>query len=256
MFFDREPIANSDDLPVLYPADEFASPTRSTVPLLSLLHGTEVWRQVLVEVGMPEHQTAVHLEYTVRSPQGRGKPSHTDVMLIAGDRACAIEAKWTEPPYPTVREWLGPEPYAPNREAVLNGWLSLLQPHASRDLSFLDVENVTYQTVHRAASACAAGNSPSLAYLLFTPEPDGSPADTRHLREGLKRLAIALGSPSSFALRLIEVEVLPTSAFHRISTLPKGSRETDVMVRAALQGPPLFEFTGYCMHHLPENTFA
>ena len=257
IYFDRRRVADLHELLACLPARELASPTRSTVPLLSLLlQGTEVWRQILTEVGAPDQEAAVHLEYTVRSPQGRGKASHTDVMLIAGEQACAIEAKWTEPAYPTVREWLGPEPSAPNREAVLNGWISLLQPFANRDLSLREVQNVTYQTLHRAASACAAGRSPSLAYLLFTPRPDGLPSDAGHLRAGLEQLAAALGSPADFPLRLIEVEVRPTAAFGSISGLRKGEPATGDMVRAALKGSPLFDFVRYRTYRYPENTLA
>jgi hypothetical protein len=255
--FDREPVSNPGELLTRYSADEFTSATRSTVPLLSLLrHGGEVWREILAELGMPEHDTAVHLEYTVRSPQGRGKPSHTDAMLIAGNRACAIEAKWTEPPYAAVQKWLGAEPYSSNKLAVLNGWLSLLQPHATRDLRIHDVLDVTYQALHRAASACAAGDSPALAYLVFTPRPDGLPVAVSHLREGLQRLAAGLGSPSNFPLWLIEVKVRPTPAFDRIAQLPKGIPDTGGMVREALSGSPLFEFMGHHLYRLLETSVA
>jgi hypothetical protein len=251
--FDREPVSNPGELLTRYSADEFTSATRSTVPLLSLLrHGGEVWREILAELEMPEQDTVVHLEYTVRSPQGRGKPSHTDAMLIAGNRACAIEAKWTEPPYATVQKWLGAEPYSSNKLAVLNGWLSLLQPHATRDLRPNEILNVTYQTLHRAASACAVGNSSALAYLVFTPDSSGIPTDVAHLWDGLARLSTALGSPAGFPLRLIEVEIRPTLPFARISRLPKGNSDTGASVRDALHGPPLFDFVGFHIQHVTQ----
>jgi hypothetical protein len=256
IFFDQQRIEELHDLPRLYPSDEFASPTRSTVPLLSLvLHGTETWRQILREVGMPERETAVHLEYKVRSPAGRGNASHTDAMLIAGSQACAIEAKWTEPAYATVRDWLGADASL-NRQAFLNGWLSLLQPHATREMSLSSVANLTYQTLHRAASACAAGGKPTLAYLAFTPGPHGGPAESSHLRDSLEQLAAALGSGASLSLWLIEVETRPTAAFEQISRLPKGDPLTGAEVRAALQGSPLFEFIGCHLHRYSEHTIT
>ena len=233
-----------------YGPGEFSSPTRSTVPLLSLLwHGGELWQSIVAELGMKAGEAAVHLEYTVAPPLGRGRASHTDAMLIAGDRACAMEAKWTEPAYKTVGEWLDAKPGQANRRTVLTGWLSLLQPYATRELHADDFREVTYQTVHRAASACsAAGRWPGLAYLLFTPRPDGLPADAGHLREGLGRLASALGHPAGFPLRLAEVEARPTAAVESICTLPKGKPSTGRAVRRALREAPLFTFPEYRMH--------
>lgn len=98
--------------------------------------------------------------------------------------------------------------------------------------------------VHRAASACAAGPSAMLAYLLFTPQPDGVPTDTRFLRSGLARLAAAMGGSSAFPIHVIEVAIRPTAAFERIRMLKKGETATGEAVRAALLGPPLFEFEG------------
>ena len=254
IFFDRRPLADIQNALTFFKGREFKSPERSTVPLLSLLtHGAEMWQQILAELELPESEIAVHLEYTVRPPQGNGNASHTDVMLIAGRRACAVEAKWTEPPYPTVGKWLGAEPYSLNKLAVLNGWLSLLQPHGNRNLQLHDFLDVTYQTVHRAASACAAGDSAGLAYLVFTPRADGYPAEMGHLRGSLERLAVALGAPDNFPLRLLEVELRPTPAFARIAALPKGQPQTGVEVQNALHGPPLFEFTGFKVHRLPET---
>ena len=45
------------------------------------------------------------------------------------------------------------------------------------------------------------------------------------------------------------------SAF-TFSRLRKGDAATGEIVRAALQGPPLFEFGAYRVHRYPENTFA
>jgi hypothetical protein len=65
-----------------------------------------------------------------------------------------------------------------------------------------------------------------------------------------------LGSGANFPLRLIEVEIRPTVAFEQISRLPKGDPVTGAQVRAALQGPPLFQFIRYHIHRYPENTTA
>ena len=39
------------------------------------------------------------VEFTVDPPQGRGKASHTDIMIRSGPHALAIEAKWSEALY-------------------------------------------------------------------------------------------------------------------------------------------------------------
>jgi hypothetical protein len=185
----------------------------------------------------------VHLELTVGPVQGEGKPSHTDVMLIGNGIAVAVEAKWTEPPYSTVCEWIGKGRNQKNRRAVMSGWLSLLQPHAARELRLDTFLDATYQMVHRAASACAAGRRPSLAYLQFSPLPNGIEPNITQLQTKLSHLYDILGAPSAFPFFLIEVKLKATDAFHRISGLPKGSPKTAAMVRAVLLHAPLFEFT-------------
>lgn len=77
-----------------------------------------------------DHEIEVQLEFTVDPVKGKGKPSHTDLMLIGNDIAVAVEAKWTEPPSGTVEEWISEGVNSNNRLGVMRGWLSLLQPHA------------------------------------------------------------------------------------------------------------------------------
>ena len=111
----------------LYSKSEFASPTRSTIPLLTLLmHAPGTFREILSKIHFPDEYN-VTLEATVGPFGGRGTASHTDAMLTAGQDALAIEAKWTEPMYPTVRNWpkKGVTKTA-NQSAVLQGWLEVL----------------------------------------------------------------------------------------------------------------------------------
>jgi hypothetical protein len=90
--------------------------------------------------------------------------SHDDTYCLA------VEAKWTEPPYETVQDWLKKDKSKSdpsNREEVLSGWLGLLTPDVIASSFF----NCEYQMIHRAASArAAAANTakrPSLAYFKF-----------------------------------------------------------------------------------------
>jgi hypothetical protein len=59
-------------------------------------------------------------EYQVPPNRGRGKASHSDLMIGWDRAAAAIEAKWTEPEYELVSEWLGAKPTR-NRKEVLSG---------------------------------------------------------------------------------------------------------------------------------------
>lgn len=250
LYYNRTPVAGLGALVARYGSGALDSPTRSTVPLIALLRQGDVWRRLVADLGLEPDETEVHLEYTVAPPQGRGGVSHTDAMLIAGRRACAVEAKWTEPPYPTVKDWLVAARGSINRSKVLDGWLALLRPYASRELHADDFSDVAYQVVHRAASACAVTGSPSCSYLLFTPRPGGSPAGVDLLQGTLEVFASALGRPTGFPLRLIVVEARPTPAFEHIRALPKGEAATEQAVRRALLGEPIFSFPEYRVHNV------
>jgi hypothetical protein len=240
-FFDRQPPTSLDELLGRYKTKEFESATRSTVPLLSLLkHGDAIWERLLQKVGAAGAET--HFEFTVDPPQGSGTASHTDVMLVDGECAVAIEAKWTEPRYDEVSAWLRKCTDGKNRKSVLNGWLSLLQRQTTDRLAKEKFDSSVYQMLHRAASACAAGNFPTLVYVEFCPLPDGR-AVKCGLAGDLRKLHRLLGSPVTFPFWLAEVETKPTPAFEKISKLQKGCFETAETVRQALRGEPLFTFS-------------
>lgn len=243
LHFDRKPMRDFDDLLGRYASDEFASPFRSTVPLLSLIQDRpDVFSAILVACQI--HEPAdIHLEYTVRSPRGNGKPSHTDVIVRANDETLAIEAKWSEPLYQTVGKWLGESKVDHNRWKVMTGWLELLQPHATSRLIVDDFRGAVYQMVHRAASACSMSKRPNLAYLHFTPPPGRGAATADEYLADMTRLHDLLGNPAGFPFRLVDVQATPTAAFAAIAGLPKGSVETSDPVRRALRVGGLFEFT-------------
>ncbi|MGA2673630.1 MAG: hypothetical protein ABSE99_10425 [Terracidiphilus sp.] len=248
MYFDEEAAGGLDDLFRGYGSDEFASSTRSTVPLVSLLmHGGEAWNRIAGE--FTEEGCEAHLEYQVKPPKGRGTASHTDVMLIEGRHATAIEAKWTEPRYEEVGDWLRQGNSVTNRRDVMTGWLSLLSKHATRKLDVVAFSRAVYQMVHRAASACAAGN-PAMVYLQFSPLPDGNQPDIQRLKDDLIYLHGLLGVPIGLPFFLVEVEAKATARFAQILGLPKGSQSTADAVMNALREGPLFDFTGYHVHRL------
>lgn len=239
--FDRKPLFPMREALISYGQDEFTSPYRSTVPLLSWLrHERRMARSLFRGLGIVG-DPAIHLEYQVRPPQGRGNPSHTDLMVVAGGVALAVEAKWTEPPYSTIGEWL-PTVDPVNGPAVLDGWLGLLRPHAALPLDPAAFAPLTYQMVHRAASACFAGKEPVLAYLLFTPSPRPRTATAEGIGDQLAAFRGALGNPAGFPFFVVEVQTETTALFHAIA----GGQAGAPQVMAALEGDePLFAFGRY-----------
>lgn len=247
LYYDRHSVASIDNVLSYYGAKEFKSSTRSTVPLLSWLkHEPSSVFSLLNELGVPADYT-LHLEYTVKPPRGKGQASHTDLMVLAGARSLAIEAKWTEPRYETVSDWLNKGASPDNRLNVLTGWLHLLQSHSGNSLATADFSGAVYQMVHRAASACASGKSPRMAYLMFDPSPDPNTADKQTLLDDLNHLWNLLGNPRSFPFHFVKINLAPTAAFDQISALPKNSEETSQAVQRALLEERLFNFMGYAV---------
>jgi len=250
--FDREPVTDMESLIGRYRIREFQSPFRSTVPLLAIVRNSpSIVDQVLRDFGFSERAT-FHFEFRVKPPQGRGEASHTDLMVRQGDAQLGIEAKWTEPTYPTVSEWLQPNgAESANRRQVLAGWLNLIQPFASRSVAAEEVADVTYQTLHRAASACAGVERPQLAYLQFGVDSEQIELCREARLLDLGRLRDALGRPDQFPFRLIEIEIEPTSAFDGLRRLGKGEPKTGEAVRAALMSRSLFTVKSVSVHSLP-----
>lgn len=239
------PITTITQAVALYGGKEFESPTRSTIPLLSLLmHAPALFKEIVRQLDFPGEYD-VFLEYTVCPPKGRGKASHTDMMLKSGSNALALEAKWTEPMYDTVGKWLNAGKSTANRVAVLEGWLGLLQPHAMKPLCTGDFNAAIYQMVHRAASAATA-DAPRMAYFLFKPSPDDRAATPDEIYDELTSLWLRIGEPAQFPFYVVEIEAQPLDAYEPLRLLPKGEEATAEAVRAALQEPePLFDFHGY-----------
>ncbi len=165
LYFNRAPVADFDTLLEKYGPREFASPFRSTVPLFSLVKdGWPLFREILIRCDLPEN-AHLHFEYTQEVVRGKGMASHTDLMVCGRERSLAIEAKWTEPRYQTVAEWLtssktnlpshgeqDPEEKT-NREEVMAGWHELLQSRAPSLAPVEEFSKAIYQMVHRTASA-------------------------------------------------------------------------------------------------------
>jgi hypothetical protein len=170
--FQNRPVSSFKELVRSFPRDEFNSPARSTVPHLDYWRSLErKANEFTALLGEPHSsQFDLHFEYRVPVQAGRGKPSHTDLMLLSSELAVAIEAKFTEPPYEKISSWLRKPPEA-NREQVLSGWLGLINRQCGVSLTQDQVFDLPYQLVHRTASACAASRPHCrVVYQIFDPE--------------------------------------------------------------------------------------
>ena len=248
LFYDRTPIDKVDDALFYYKASDCASPTRSISSLSWLKHDKIMVGSVLNNLGMPADSN-LHLEYKVKPQQGNA--SHTDLMVISGTFSLAVEAKWTESRYETVGKWLSRSSKvhnANNKRDVITGWLDLLQNHTGHSYHIKSFSNVVYQMVHRAASACEAGSNPSMAYLVSTPLPKGTPANIQQIHADLTCLRSLLGKPTVLPFYLVEAHLSPTGAFNAIVSLTKADKATEQKVRAALSGNNrFFNFEKFCV---------
>lgn len=116
------------------------------------------------------NNASYYFEYPVSVKEGRGKASVTDLMIISGKYALALEAKWTEcnGNYEIIADWRK-KVSATNGEKVLNGWIKYISDYGC-DVCCSKIEEIPYQLVHRIASACAVaqnGRKAAVVYQLF-----------------------------------------------------------------------------------------
>jgi hypothetical protein len=184
-----------------YPRSEFDSPVRSTVPLLAFWQpGGSRILEFARALGAPLSDFAtLHFEYQVPVQAGTGKPSCTDLMILSDGAIVAIEAKFTEPRYEPVVNWLG-QPPAANRIQVLSGWFELLQRAGGKAVAAREVAHLPYQLIHRAASACHPPAARRwLVYQLFDPRDDALASYQRDMRSLVELLGPAFGVTCALA---------------------------------------------------------
>lgn len=254
VFFDQRPVENLDALLGMYARKAFASPYRSTVPLVCLFKDERRKFEEIAKACGGSGDLSVHFEYKVAAPGSGGGPSQSDAMVFGNSTALALEAKWTEPRYPSVARRLSSrvaslsakDParaagFAIAEQTAIKAWLNLLGRHSN----VLNIENSSqaiYQMVHRAASACGTSRAPSLAYLHFSPSNGKSSASHQDYKSDLEYLHALMGSPKDFPFYLVELPLQPAAAFREIQSLKKGQDETDSQVREAIRSSRLFEF--------------
>jgi hypothetical protein len=85
MFFDVTRVNDVDALLKMYGSKPFASPYRSTVPLVSSIKDDQALFEVIVGDCGISSAHSFHFEYKVTAPGSHGGPSQTDTMIFAKD---------------------------------------------------------------------------------------------------------------------------------------------------------------------------
>lgn len=232
-----------------YPETEFNSPWRSTIPLI------EYWRspkervlELTRALGLVEvDRTGLDFEHMVSPPRGRGKASHTDVMVTSPSFAMAIEAKWTERKSQVIRDWLDG---STNKAEVLRGWCDLLEQRTNGGIDEDDLAALPYQMIHRAASVCheaRVGSTAWLTYMVF--QADGN--SLQDCLADLQRFAQVLGPRSGLGIVLVECGVAVSNTLKGLHAhWENGARELAGPVRAGLSDGGLLDVAISTVHHI------
>ena len=202
-FFNEEEIPLTiGELLEKYPIDEFLSPYRSTVNMLSFITSKQ-FELVLVDKGIDIETAKLYFEFRVPVQQGRGNQSHTDMMIFDKNKCIAIEAKNTEPKYPKVHKWEG---CSDNKLEVLNGWLNLINSKLTNKIKIEDIQDITYQMIHRLASACInETKKPEMIYLYF----DNKKEMINYYKEQLNKLKLLV--KDNIKIELFSISSIPTA---------------------------------------------
>jgi hypothetical protein len=212
LFYGQDQKRDFRELIQAYGAWELQSPARSTVFLLAYWNRDVALQEFGDRIGH-EFRGLVKLffEHPVSVKAGKGKPSFTDLFILSDECSIAIEAKHSEPPYPIVSEWLNLDkqgnssdsmaaseiPAPTNRLAVLQGWLDAINEKLKSTLDVEGVRGLTYQLLHRTASACEGeGVFKAVVYQCFDPTAE----HRKYYRRELKALRdlIGLNAPIRF----------------------------------------------------------
>ena len=246
-YYNTTPMADFRSLCEQFTGKALQSPYRSTVPQLSLVgHSEADWNSLMYSLGAPD-DASLHFEYCVPSPKLGGNPSQTDMMIFSESTVWAVESKWTEPQYETVAERISkPEDDGADPRITVKGWLQHFRPFTTHDLRIEDFSGVVYQTLHRAASACAVATArklcPEVVYLHFHPSPRKDTSTTAQYKADLTDLHGILGKPTRLTFSVVEMPMAPTPLFESIMNLDKNAPATSQLVLDALCQGALFVF--------------
>jgi hypothetical protein len=231
-----------DDLVRSMPDYAFASPRRSTVPLLDFWR-VPASRLSYLEGGLgigPLEEPALSFEYPVEVMAGKGKSSFTDLMITSATVAIAIEAKHREPSYDTCEKWLGDAQGDSNRTKVLDGWLEHLKDKDNKSLTRDRVAGFPYQLIHRTASLFSV--DAANRFLIYQVFEEG---EVRASVPDLSSFQELLSDTRDFHVGVMSCPFRATDGFaHTLNSWDNGKREgLAEEVREALLAGPIFEFT-------------
>ncbi|HJP58887.1 MAG TPA: hypothetical protein VJ865_02775 [Gemmatimonadaceae bacterium] len=239
--YHNQAVASFDALVAKYGSAELSSPLRSTVSLLAYWGRTNALPDFEGAVGRTiSHPIDLSFEHQVPVRAGRGKASHTDLLIRSQSSVFAIEAKRAEPPYETVSIWHGAE-RSPNRTSVLQGWLDLINDTFECTLTISAVGDLTYQLIHRTASACeGSAQTRAVVYQCFDPTGD----QTKHYLGQLRRLKEALGPQANLDLFLMQCVTRPSAEFERLKARWVRREKGDLSgeIAAGLRNGSLLDF--------------
>jgi hypothetical protein len=234
-------VADFSSLVASYPYKEIASPKRSTVPLLAYwAHPESRLCDLCTNLGCnPSVPLEFHFEFPVPVQHGAGKPSFTDLMILSPTFAIAIEAKYHEPAYETVKAWLG-DPLRSNRIAVLDGWIKLIEEGTGVRLSAPELSSYPYQLVHRIAAACFPPAAQRwVVYQLFS--------DTKisYYQKHLSAIYHLLHGQAKLSFGLLLTPPKVSAEYKHLKSLwASGQRDLSDPVRSGLLSDSLFKFSG------------
>ncbi len=237
--YKRQTVRDFSSLVESYSPKELASPKRSTVPFLAYwAHPEARLRNLCANLGVDlSGPFDFRFEFPVRVQGGVGKDSFTDLMILSPKVAIAIEAKYTEPAYETVMDWLG-NPPRPNRRAVLEGWIERIQKGTGVRLSAQELDNHPYQLVHRTASACFPSvDQRWVIYQLF------SRTKLPYYQEHLSAMHHLLHDQSRLSFGLLLSPPEASEEYKRLKSLwASGQRDLSESIRYGLLSESLFKF--------------
>lgn len=210
--YKRQTVGDFRDLLSHYPKTELQSPVRSTVPLLAFWRDPSVGLKQLSVALAEAFVDPVELlfEYQVPVKAGRGKASHTDVMVRTPTQLVAIEAKHTEPAYESVSAWRK-KGNGDNRNDVLKGWLASINATFGCKLTPENAKDSTYQLIHRTASACEGSvGTRIVAYQCF----DCGPASRTKYVAQMADLKKLIGNQTNLRFAFLDCKLKRTQEYN------------------------------------------
>ena len=144
-----------------YDEKEFNSPFRSTIPLLELFfENKEILKEILI---YDESFNAIFEDET--KPYEESKhPSCTDLRLYNNIINYCIEAKYTENEYDSLEKALLERP---GRKKSVEGFINIINNRCNTNIHIDELLNITYQMIHRFASACKVLGKTEMLYFCF-----------------------------------------------------------------------------------------